>query len=66
MKKETIYFVIGTIGVILSILLCIGMAIYMIIAKDLAEEVTNQQYYIKELEWELEQTEMICSNVEMP
>ena len=65
MRKETILFIIATFGSILSILFCIGMVIYMVIAQDLSKVVTNQQYYIRELEWEVEQTEMICSNVEV-
>lgn len=66
MRKETILFIIAAVGSILSVLFCIGMVIYMVIAQDLSKVVTNQQYYIKELEWEVEQTEMICSNVEEP
>lgn len=66
MRKETILFIIAAVGSILSVLFCIGMVIYMVIAEDLSKVVTNQQYYIKELEWEVEQTEMICSNVEEP
>ena len=65
MRKETILFIIAAFGSILSILFCIGMVIYMVIAQDLSKVVTNQQYYIKELEWEVEQTEMIGSNVEV-
>ena len=66
MRKETILFIIAAVGSILSILFCIGMVIYMVIAQDLSKVVTNQQYYIRELEWEVEQTEMICSNIEEP
>lgn len=66
MRKETILFIIAAVGSILSILFCIGMVIYMVIAQDLSKVVTNQQYYIRELEWEIEQTEMICSNIEEP
>lgn len=66
MRKETILFIIATFGSILSILFFIGMVIYMVIAEDLSKVVTNQQYYIRELEWEVEQTEMICSNIEEP
>lgn len=66
MRKETTLFIIAAVGSILSVLFCIGMVIYMVIAQDLSKVVTNQQYYIKELEWEVEQTEMICSNVEEP
>lgn len=66
MRKETILFIIAAVGSILSILFCIGMVMYMVIAQDLSKVVTNQQYYIKELEWEVEQTEMICSNIEEP
>lgn len=65
MRKETILFIIAAVGSILSILFCLGMVIYMVIAQDLSKVVTNQQYYIRELEWEVEQTEMICSNVEV-
>lgn len=66
MRKETILFIIAAVGSILSILFCIGMVIYMVIAQDLSKVVTNQQYYIRELEWKVEQTEMICSNIEEP
>lgn len=58
-------YVLAIIGCILSILFFVGMLVYMSIANDLAEIVTNQKYYIHELEWELEQTEMICSNIEV-
>lgn len=66
MRKETILFIIAAVGSILSVLFCIGMVMYMVIAQDLSNVVTNQQYYIRELEWEVEQTEMICSNIEEP
>lgn len=66
MRKETILFIIAAVGSILSVLFCIGMVMYMVIAQDLSKVVTNQQYYIRELEWEVEQTEMICSNIEEP
>ena len=59
--NKTKYFVLAVIGCILSVLFCIGMVIYMEIAKDLARVVTDQRMYIKELEWENEQTEMICT-----
>lgn len=58
-------YVLAIIGCILSVLFFVGMLVYMSIANDLAEIVTNQKYYIHELEWELEQTEMICSNIEV-
>ncbi len=58
-------YILAIIGCILSILFFTGMLIYMSIAEDLAKVVTNQQYYIHELEWELDQTEMICSNIEV-
>lgn len=66
MKNETIYFILAIIGIILSILFCITTAVYMIIANDLTRISRDQQSYIAELEWELEQTEMICSNIEEP
>lgn len=59
--NKTKYFVLAVIGCILSVLFCIGMVIYMEISKDLARVVTDQRMYIKELEWENEQTEMICT-----
>lgn len=66
MKNETIYFILAIIGIILSILFCITTVVYMIIANDLTRISRDQQSYIVELEWELEQTEMICSNIEEP
>ena len=66
MKNETIYFILAIIGIILSILFCITTVVYMIIANDLTRISRDQQSYISELEWELEQTEMICSNIEEP
>lgn len=62
--SKTKYFVLAVVGCILSVLLCIGMIIYMAIAKDLARVVTDQRFYIKELEWENEQVEMICTTEE--
>lgn len=64
MKKDNIYVAISGFGIGFSIVFLISTAVYMIIAKDLQKVVTNQKYYIKELEWEVEQTEMICSEVE--
>jgi hypothetical protein len=66
MKNETIYFILAIIGIILSILFCITTVVYMIIANDLTRISRDQQSYISELEWEIEQTEMICSNIEEP
>ena len=64
MKKDKIYVAIAGFGIGFSIVFLISTAVYMTIAKDLQKVVTNQKYYIKELEWEVEQTEMICSEVE--
>jgi hypothetical protein len=72
-NKEIIYFILTCIGIILSFVLGLWLAIYIAIATDLSEKITiieQENTEIKqrntELKWELDQVDqMICVNEEI-
>ena len=62
-KKELIYFSLVCVGFCLSIFLLCKLIMFMAIANDLSEEITNLKQENTELKWQLEQVDkMICSN----
>ena len=58
--KELRCFVMACIGIPTSIIFCISLLTFITIAEDLDKRIIKQENYIKELELELKQTEMIC------
>lgn len=59
--KEIRYFILACIGIPTSIIFCIGLLTFMTIADDLDKRIIKQENYIRELEQEIKQTEMICT-----
>lgn len=63
MKKQEIkYYILACIGIPTSIILLIGLSIFMTMADDLDKRIVKQEQYIKELEMEIKTTEMMCVN----
>lgn len=46
----------------LSFVLLIWLTLFMVMCDDLNKKITNQNYYIKELEWENDQHVIYCEN----
>ena len=62
-NKELLYFTLACLGIITSIFLLCKLIMFMVIANDLSEEVTELKLENKELKWQLEQVDqMICNN----
>lgn len=59
-KQEMKYYILACIGIPASIILLIGLSIFMTMADDLDKRIVKQEKYIRELEQEVKQTEMIC------
>lgn len=61
-KQEMKYYILACIGIPTSIILLIGLSIFMTMADDLDKRIVKQEQYIKELEMEIKTTEMMCVN----
>ena len=62
-NKELIYFSLACVGIITSIILFVYLMMFMAIANDLSNEVTELRQENTELRWQLEQVnQMICNN----
>lgn len=62
-NKENLYFCLACIGIIASIFLFCKLLMFMAIAEDLSNEVTELKQEIIDLRWQLEQVDqMICNN----
>ena len=59
-KQEMKCYILACIGIPTSIILLIGLSIFMTMADDLDRRIVKQERYIRELEQEVKQTEMIC------
>lgn len=62
-NKENLYFCLACIGIIASIFLFCKLLMFMAIAEDLSNEVTELKQEIIDLRWQLDQVDkMICTN----
>lgn len=61
-KQEIKYYILACIGIPTSIILLMGLSIFMTMADDLDKRIVKQEQYIRELEQEVKQTEMMCVN----
>lgn len=61
-KQEMKYYILACIGIPTSIILLMGLSIFMTMADDLDKRIVKQEQYIKELEMEIKTTEMMCVN----
>ena len=61
-KQEIKYYILACIGIPTSIILLIGLSIFMTMADDLDKRIVKQEQYIRELEQEIKTTEMMCVN----
>jgi len=61
-KQEMKYYILACIGIPTSIILLIGLSIFMTMADDLDKRIVKQEQYIRELEQEIKTTEMMCVN----
>lgn len=62
-NKEILYFTLACLGIITSIFLLCKLIMFMAIADDLSEEVTELKQENTELKWQLNQVDqMICNN----
>lgn len=59
-KQELRYYILACIGIPFSIILFISLLTFITVADDLDKRIIKQENYIKELEQEVKQTEMIC------
>lgn len=59
-QKELKYYILACIGILTSIFLFIALLTFMTMADDLDKRIIKQEKYIRELEQEIKQTEMIC------
>lgn len=59
-KQELRYYILACIGIPASIILFISLITFITVADDLDKRIIKQENYIKELEQEVKQTEMIC------
>lgn len=59
-KQEMKYYILACIGIPTSIFLFIALATFITMVDDLDKRIIKQEQYIKELEQEIKQTEMIC------
>ena len=61
-KQEIKYYILACIGIPTSIILLIGLSMFMTMADDLDRRIVKQERYIRELEREIKTTEMMCVN----
>lgn len=61
-KQEIKYYILACIGMPTSIILLIGLSIFMTMANDLDKRIVKQEKYIIQLEQEIKTTEMMCVN----
>lgn len=61
-KQEMKYYILACIGIPTSIILLMGLSIFMTMADDLDKRIAKQEQYIRELEQEIKTTEMMCVN----
>ena len=61
-KQEMKYYILACIGIPTSIILLMGLSIFMTMADDLDRRIVKQEQYIRELEQEIKTTEMMCVN----
>lgn len=54
------YYIMSWVLVGVTFILLINSIYFMIVSKDLTNEVRSQKEYIKELEWENENNYMYC------
>ena len=59
-KQEIKYYILTCIGITTSIILFISLITFITVVDDLDKRIIKQENYIKELEQEIKQTEMIC------
>lgn len=59
-KQEMKYYILACIGISFSIILFISLITFITVVDDLDKRIIKQENYIKELEQEIKQTEMIC------
>ena len=61
-KQEIKYYILACIEIPTSIILLIGLSIFMTIANDLDKRIVKQEKYIIQLEQEVKQIEMMCAD----
>ena len=61
-KQEIKYYILACIGIPTSIILLIGLSIFMTMADDLDRRIVKQEQHIRELEQEIKTNEMLCVN----
>lgn len=61
-KQEMKYYILACIGIPTSIILLMGLSIFMTMADELDRRIVKQEQHIRELEQEIKTTEMMCVN----